>query len=62
MKIDDLLILLLIPLSANLIFNLLPTSTNLKIFSGDCGSLFLGFFISFLIIYSYKYEKIHPTF
>ena len=61
-SVDDLLILILIPLIINLIFNLLPISTKLKIFSGDCGSLFLGFFISFLIIYSYKYEKIHPSF
>ena len=60
--VDDLLLLFLIPLTINLIFNLLPKSSNLKIFSGDCGSLFLGFFISFLIIYTYKYEKIHPSF
>tara|TARA_Y100000389_G_scaffold103478_1_gene100391 strand:+ start:2086 stop:3087 length:1002 start_codon:yes stop_codon:yes gene_type:complete len=60
--VDDLLLLFLIPLIINLIFNLLPKSTNLKMFSGDCGSLFLGFFISFLIIYAYKYEKIHPSF
>lgn len=48
--------------SINLIFNLLPNKTNLKLFSGNSGSLFVGFFISFLTIELYRNYKIHPTF
>jgi len=48
--------------SINLIFNLLPDKTNLKLFSGNSGSLFIGFFISFLTIELYRVYKIHPTF
>lgn len=61
-NVINLLSLFTIPLIINLIFNLFPRSSGLKIFLGDCGSLFLGFFISFLIIYIYKFEKIHPSY
>ena len=45
----------------NLILNLLPAKNKLKIFSGDSGSLFIGFFISFLTIELYNSFKIHPA-
>ena len=51
-----------IPLILNLIFNFLPSNNRYKIFLGDGGSLFLGFFISFSIIYLYKYQNIHPAY
>ena len=54
--------ILIIPVLINLFFNLLPEKTNLKIFSGNTGSLFVGFFISFLTIELYRNYKIHPTF
>ena len=53
---------LIIPVILNLIMNLLPTKTNLKIFSGNTGSLFIGFFISFLTIELYSSFKIHPVY
>ena len=34
----------------------------MKLFSGNSGSLFIGFFISFLTIELYRVYKIHPTF
>ena len=46
----------------NLILNLLPSKTNIKVFSGDTGSLFIGFFISFVTIELYNNFKIHPTY
>jgi len=49
-------------LSVNLFFNFLPKSNKLKMFTGNGGSLFLGFFISFLIIYFYKIHNIHPAY
>lgn len=45
-----------------LFFNFLPTKTGFKSFLGDAGSLFIGFFISFTMIYLYKYQNIHPAF
>ena len=45
-----------------LIFNFLPIKSGLKSFVGDAGSLFISFFISFTLIYLYKYEFIHPAF
>lgn len=53
--------LLLIPLIINLFFNLLSINTGYKLFLGDSGSLFLGFLLSFILIYLSIYEKIHPT-
>ena len=54
--------ILMIPVILNLIMNLLPTKTNLKIFSGNTGSLFIGFFISFLTIELYNSFSIHPVY
>ena len=61
-NVNKLLLYLLIPLIINLIFNLLPQSNNFKIFLGDCGSLFLGFFIAFLLIYVANFHAIHPAY
>jgi UDP-GlcNAc:undecaprenyl-phosphate GlcNAc-1-phosphate transferase len=60
-NIFKLLIFILIPLIINLIFNILPNTNNLKIFMGDAGSLFIGFFMSFFMIYLYKFKNIHPA-
>lgn len=57
----QLLTFLSIPLFINLFFNLLPYKTNYKIFLGNSGSLFFGFFLSFLMIYFYKFEGISPA-
>ncbi len=54
--------LLLIPAILNLILNLLPSKSRFKIFSGNVGSLFIGFFISFLTIELYRGFKIHPVY
>ena len=45
----------------NLILNLLPSKNKFKVFSGDSGSLFIGFFISFMTIELYNSFNIHPT-
>lgn len=45
-----------------LFFNFLPSSSGLKTFVGDAGSLFIGFFVSFTMIFLYKYQNIHPAF
>jgi UDP-GlcNAc:undecaprenyl-phosphate GlcNAc-1-phosphate transferase len=45
----------------NLILNLLPSKNKLKVFSGDSGSLFIGFFVSFMTIELYNSFKIHPV-
>lgn len=45
-----------------LIFNFLPINTGFKSFLGDSGSLFIGFFISFTMIFLYKFKNIHPAF
>jgi len=46
----------------NLILNLLPSKSKFKVFSGDSGSLFIGFFISFMTIELYNSFNIHPAF
>jgi UDP-GlcNAc:undecaprenyl-phosphate GlcNAc-1-phosphate transferase len=46
----------------SLFFNFLPVRSGLKSFLGDSGSLFIGFFLSFTIIFLYKYQNIHPAF
>lgn len=46
----------------SLFFNFLPASSGFKSFLGDSGSLFIGFFLSFTIIFLYKYHNIHPAF
>ena len=45
----------------NLILNLLPSKNKFKVFSGDSGSLFIGFFISFITIELYSSFNIHPA-
>jgi UDP-GlcNAc:undecaprenyl-phosphate GlcNAc-1-phosphate transferase len=45
----------------SLIFNLLPGTIKFKSFLGNSGSLFLGFFFSFVIIFLYKKHNIHPS-
>ena len=45
----------------NLILNLLPSKNKFKVFSGDSGSLFIGFFISFMTIELYSSFNIHPA-
>jgi UDP-GlcNAc:undecaprenyl-phosphate/decaprenyl-phosphate GlcNAc-1-phosphate transferase len=65
--IDDtntiyLLKLFLIPVVLNLIMNLLPYKSKIKIFSGNTGSLFIGFFISFSTIELYNSFSIHPVY
>jgi len=45
----------------NLILNLLPSKNKFKVFSGDSGSLFIGFFISFMTIELYNNFNIHPA-
>ena len=57
-----LLKLLLVPVVLNLILNMLPSKTNLKFFSGNAGSLFIGFFISFLTIELYNNFGVHPVY
>ena len=57
-----LLKLLLVPVVLNLILNMLPSKTNLKFFSGNTGSLFIGFFISFLTIELYNNFGVHPVY
>ena len=45
----------------NLILNLLTSKNKFKVFSGDSGSLFIGFFISFMTIELYNSFEIHPA-
>ena len=46
----------------SLFFNLLNEKNYFKIFLGDSGSLFIGFFMSFLIIFMYNFQQIHPAY
>ena len=61
-EVQNLLKLLLIPLIINFILNIIPYKTGIKFFSGDSGSLFIGFFLSFLTINLYKEFNIHPVY
>ena len=58
----NLLIIFIFGSLLTLFLNLLPSTNKLKIFSGDVGSLFIGFFISFITIELYNSFKIHPTY
>ena len=49
-------------LVVSLVFNFLSIKSGFKSFLGDSGSLFIGFFLSFTIIFLYKYENVHPAF
>lgn len=44
------------------IFNVLPIKSTFKSFTGNAGSLFIGFFISFSMVYLYKFQNVHPAF
>lgn len=46
----------------SLIFNFLSVKSRLKSFLGDSGSLFIGFYLSFTMIFLYKYQNVHPAF
>ena len=64
--IDDIMTINLLKLFVaasflNLILNLLPSKNKFKVFSGDSGSLFIGFFISFMTIDLYNSFNIHPV-
>lgn len=61
-KTDKLLAILLVPVVINLILNLLPSGSNFKLFNGDSGSLFIGFFVSFLTIELSNNFNIHPVY
>ncbi len=54
--------LLLVPVIFNLILNLLSTKIKFKFFSGNTGSLFIGFFVSFLTIELYNSFEVHPVY
>ena len=56
-----LLLYILYALIISFLLNLLPAKSALKSFLGNSGSLFLGFLISFLMIFLYKNENIHPS-
>tara|TARA_B100000900_G_C20490946_1_gene679537 strand:+ start:45 stop:956 length:912 start_codon:yes stop_codon:yes gene_type:complete len=58
----DLIKLLLIPVILNLFLNMLPSKSNIKFFTGNSGSLFIGFFISFLTIELHNGFGIHPAY
>jgi len=62
LNIVKLLQTIIIPLSINIIFNFLPSTNKFKTFMGNGGSLFIGFFISFLLIYMYKIKGIDPAY
>lgn len=63
---DDPMIMILvyfqIPLILNLLSNLLSAKSGFKVFLGNNGSLFIGFNLSFLIIYLYIEKNIHPSY
>ena len=61
-KTISLIKILLVPVVLNLILNMLPSKSKFKIFSGNAGSLFIGFFVSFLTIELYSGFKIHPVY
>ena len=60
--VENLLLNFSVIIIITLFFNLLPEKNYFKIFLGDSGSLFLGFFLSFLLIYMYLNQSIHPAY
>lgn len=60
MELTNLLSLIIIPLIIFLFFNF-NNNKNYKIFLGDSGSLMLGFFISFILIFIFKNLNVHPA-
>ena len=61
-ELKKLLLILLLPIIFNLILNLTTQKSGLKFFTGDTGSLFIGFFLCFITIELYNNFRIHPTF
>ena len=61
-NVIKLIVILKIPILFNLILNFLPVKTKIKIFNGNAGSLFIGFFISFMTIELYSGFNVHPAF
>jgi len=61
-SVHQFLILIIIALTINLFSNFLPQNNSYKTFMGDAGSLFIGFFASFFLIYLYKFKNIHPAY
>ena len=61
-ELKRLLLILLIPILFNLILNLTTQKSGFKFFTGDTGSLFIGFFLCFITIELYNNFRIHPTF
>jgi UDP-GlcNAc:undecaprenyl-phosphate GlcNAc-1-phosphate transferase len=61
-ELKKLLLILLLPILFNLILNLTTQKSGLKFFTGDTGSLFIGFFLCFITIELYNNFRIHPTF
>jgi len=61
-ELKNFILMFIYPLVILIIFNFFPIKTKLKTFLGDSGSLFLGFVFSFMIIFMYKYEDIHPAY
>ena len=59
--VKNFLLFLTFPLIINLILNLMPQKTSLKLFLGNNGSLFIGFVLSFILIYCYKSNILHPS-
>ena len=60
--VNQILYYFLICCFITLFFNLLREKNYFKIFLGDSGSLFIGFFISFLIIFMFNFLNIHPAY
>lgn len=59
-EVYNYLLIISIPLIIHSLFNF-EFVKNFKVFLGDSGSNLLGFIISFITIYLYKYEQIHPS-
>lgn len=58
----NIFVLFIYALTVSLVFNFLPIKSGYKSFLGNSGSLFIGFFLSFTLIYLYEYKNIHPGF
>lgn len=61
-ELNKLLLILLLPIIFNLMLNFTTQKSGLKFFTGDTGSLFIGFFLCFITIELYNNFRIHPTF
>ena len=54
------ILIIILPLFIHLIFNF-NLIKNFKVFLGNSGSNLIGFILSFIAIYLYKIEQIHPA-